>query len=358
MRQTTQRILVTGGAGFIGSHLVRQLLADEATSVINLDKLTYAGHLSSLGSAQSHARHHFVQGDVTDLLLLSKLFTEHQPTAVMHLAAETHVDRSIDQPADFFETNVRGTLTLLEAATAYWEQLSSDGKEAFRFLQVSTDEVFGEVAEGKAFSEATPYAPNSPYAASKAAADHFVRAFHRTYGLPVLVTNSSNNFGPNQLPEKLIPLAIRKALAGEEIPVYGDGRQVRDWLYVRDHVQALQRVLAAGKVGETYLIGSSYQPTNLELLQQICELIDELGDKLPVRPCAKLLTHVTDRPGHDRRYAVDSSKLQSELGWQPQHDFSLSLRETVQWYLTKSAWVAEAVAQLPSQRIGLGSRTN
>lgn len=356
MSQISQRILITGGAGFIGSHLVRALLQSDDTEVINLDNLTYAGHLYSLGSAQANPRHHLVVANVTDQLLLTRLFAVHQPTAVMHLAAETHVDRSIDQPAIFFDTNVNGTVSLLEAATRYWEKLPRAAQAEFRFLHVSTDEVFGEAAEGQEFNEETPYAPNSPYAASKAAADHFVRTYHRTYGLPVLITNSSNNFGPCQLPEKLIPLAIRKALAGEPIPVYGDGQQIRDWLSVQDHVQALQQILASGKIGETYLIGSGHQPTNLELLQQVCGLLDELSAELPVRPCAQLLTHVTDRPGHDRRYAVNAGKLRNELGWQPKHDFALALRETVHWYLTNPDWVAEAVAGLPSERVGLGKR--
>jgi dTDP-glucose 4,6-dehydratase len=346
-------ILITGGAGFIGSHLVRQWLAEEASPVVNLDKLTYAGHLSSLGSALQDARHRFVSGDIADLNLLPSLFAQHRPRGVIHLAAETHVDRSIDRPAVFFETNVQGTFALLEATLQYWQTLNLAERDAFRFLHVSTDEVFGAAGERERFDESSPYAPNSPYAASKAAADHFVRAYHRTYGLPTIVTNSSNNYGSHQSPEKFIPLVICRAMAGRAVPIYGDGLQQRDWLHVEDHCTALRLVLARGKVGETYLVGSGEQPTNLELAKRICNLVDELRPGLPHAPSTSLLTHVPDRPGHDRRYALDASKLRRELAWQPTFDFHTALRETVRWYLEHPEWIAEASAQLPQLRVGI-----
>ena len=344
-----QPVLITGGAGFIGSSLVRQWLTEEASPVVNLDKLTYAGHLASLESARDDARHTFVQGDVADLGLLRELFERHRPRAVLHLAAETHVDRSIDAPAPFFETNVGGAFALLEASLGYWRSLSADERDRFRFLHVSTDEVFGVAAPEVVFTESSPYAPNSPYAASKAAADQFVRAYRQTYGLPTLVAHPSNNYGPYQLPEKLIPLTIVRAAAGEMIPIYGDGGQQREWLHVADHTRALRMILARGRVGESYLIGGGQRPTNLELVREICALIDQRGASPPVRPCAQLLSHVADRPGHDRRYAVDTSKLREELGWLPQIDFSDGLRDTVRWYLRNAAWVAEATAALQAE---------
>jgi dTDP-glucose 4,6-dehydratase len=348
-------VLITGGAGFIGSHLVRQWLAFETSPVVNLDKLTYAGHRSSLGSAIDDPRHSFVQGDVADLNLLHELFAQHRPRAVIHLAAETHVDRSIDQPAEFFETNVQGTFMLLEAALRYWQTLALGVRDRFRLLHVSTDEVFGAAGENEFFREDSPYAPNSPYAASKAAADHFVRTYHRTYGLPTIITNSSNNYGPHQMPEKFIPLTICHALAGQPIPIYGDGLQQRDWLHVEDHAAALRLVLNQGNVGETYLVGSGQQPTNLALAKQICAMVDDLRPGLAHGPCTQLLTHVVDRPGHDRRYAVDASKVQRELAWQPTIDFTTGLCETVRWYLEHPEWIAEAAAKLPTGRVGIKS---
>ncbi|MBS3968004.1 MAG: dTDP-glucose 4,6-dehydratase [Truepera sp.] len=331
--------LVTGGAGFIGSNFVRQCLAEEAgLKLINLDRLTYAGNLDSLAAVRDHPNHLFVNGDIGDRALVKSLLSSHRPEAIVHFAAESHVDRSIDGPADFIETNIVGTFALLEAARSYWYDLDADWRRDFRFLQVSTDEVYGSLGPEGYFTEESPYRPTSPYAASKAASDHLVRAWHHTYGLPVLITNCSNNYGPYQFPEKLIPLMIVKALAGEPLPVYGDGQQVRDWLYVEDHCRAIRSVLQGGRPGQTYNIGGHCEKTNLEVVKTICALLDELVPTSPVLPHAALLTFVEDRPGHDRRYAIDAGKIQRELGWVPQETFATGLHKTIRWYLENRAW--------------------
>jgi dTDP-glucose 4,6-dehydratase len=336
-------ILVTGGAGFIGSNFVLDWLGDPATRdepVLNLDALTYAGNLANLASLQGDARHVFVHGDICDRALLDGLLAQHRPRAVVHIAAESHVDRSIHGPGAFMRTNVEGTFTLLEAARGYWSGLDADARAAFRFLHVSTDEVYGSLAPGEpAFAEDHPYEPNSPYSASKAASDHLVRAWHHTYGLPVLTTNCSNNYGPYHFPEKLIPLMIVNALAGKPLPIYGDGLQVRDWLYVSDHCSAIRTVLARGRVGETYNVGGWNEKPNREIVHTICALLDELRPD-PAGPYTRLITHVTDRPGHDRRYAIDARKIERELGWRPAETFDSGIRKTVRWYLEHADWVA------------------
>ena len=341
-------ILVTGGAGFIGANFILNWLAEERTPVVNLDKLTYAGNLDSLASLRNDARHLFVKGDINDRALVGKLLREHRPQAIVHFAAESHVDRSIHSPADFVQTNVAGTFALLEEARAYWSGLKPHERDRFRFVHISTDEVYGSLgAQDPAFNESTPYTPNSPYAASKAAADHLVRAYHHTYGLPTLTTNCSNNYGPYQFPEKLIPLMILNGIRHEPLPVYGDGLNVRDWLYVEDHCAALRVALSKGRVGETYNIGGRSEKTNLEVVGMICALLD---DARPVHaPHAKLIHFVKDRPGHDRRYAMDSRKLESQLGWQPKESFATGLRRTVAWYLDNMRWV-ENVASGDYQR--------
>ncbi len=355
MAGSSSSILVTGGAGFIGSEFVRQWIAEETSPLINLDKLTYAGHRASLESVEGDARHIFVEEDICDQDLVARLLNEHRPSAIVHLAAETHVDRSIDEPPAFFRTNVLGTCNLLEAATKYWEMLPQTEHDEFRFLHVSTDEVFGSADPDEAFTETTAYAPNSPYAASKAAADHFVRAYHKTYGLPVVTTNCSNNYGPYQFPEKLIPLMTLSAVAGRALPVYGDGQQVRDWIHVEDHVRAIRQVLAEGRIGEVYLIGADCAKTNLEVVTAIANVVDDLRPDLPHRPCAELIAHVEDRPGHDRRYAIDAGKIQRELDWRPRHDFDSGLRKTVNWYLDNSTWLEQVSAQTAiGERLGLG----
>jgi len=333
-----QTLLVTGGAGFIGGNFVLQAVAD-GLRVINLDKLTYAGNRDTLASLDGNPHHLFVQGDIGDRALVGRLLAEHRPDAIVNFAAESHVDRSIDGPAAFVETNVVGTLALLECARDYWRGLEGGAREAFRFLHVSTDEVYGSLGEDGKFTETTPYAPNSPYSASKAASDHLVRAFHHTYGLPTLTTNCSNNYGPYQFPEKLIPLVIQKALAGEPLPVYGDGRNVRDWLYVGDHCAAIRRVLEAGRVGETYNVGGNAERENIEVVKTICALLDERRPLVGGRPRESLITFVKDRPGHDRRYAIDSGKLQRELGWRPMQTFESGIAHTVDWYLDHQRWV-------------------
>jgi dTDP-glucose 4,6-dehydratase len=330
-------LLVTGGAGFIGANFVLQAVAD-GFRVVNLDKLTYAGNLDTLASLQGNPTHTFTQGDIGDRPLISRLLAEHRPDAIVNFAAESHVDRSIDGPAAFVETNVVGTLGLLECARDYWRSLEG-GRDDFRFLHVSTDEVYGSLgAEGK-FTETTPYAPNSPYSASKAASDHLVRAFHHTYGLPVLTTNCSNNYGPYQFPEKLIPLVIQKALAGESLPVYGDGMNIRDWLFVGDHCSAIRRVLDAGQVGETYNVGGNAERTNITVVKTICALLDERRPLADGRKRESLISYVKDRPGHDRRYAIDASKLERELGWKPSQTFESGIAQTVDWYLEHQPWV-------------------
>lgn len=331
-------LLVTGGAGFIGANFVLKAVADGLT-VVNLDKLTYAGNLDTLASLHGNSRHVFAHGDIGDRALVAKLLAEHKPDAIVNFAAESHVDRSIDGPAAFVETNVTGTLGLLECARDYWRSLEGEAREAFRFLHVSTDEVYGTLGETGKFTETTPYAPNSPYSASKAASDHLVRAFHHTYGLPVLTTNCSNNYGPYHFPEKLIPLVIAKALAGEPLPVYGDGRQVRDWLFVTDHCEAIRTVLAKGRVGETYNVGGNSEKQNIEVVQAICALLDARRPREDGKPRSSQITYVADRPGHDRRYAIDASKLKDELGWEPAYTFEQGIAFTVDWYLDNQAWV-------------------
>ncbi len=326
-------ILVTGGAGFIGSNFVLAWLAQSDEPVLNLDALTYAGDLRNLDALRGDPRHAFVHGDVRDRALLDRLLAQHQPRAIVHLAAETHVDRSIDDPSVFVRANVEGTCTLLEAARAHWSGLDPQRRAAFRFLHVSTDEVYGSLAPGDPpFAESHPHRPNSPYAASKAGADHLVRAWHRTWGLPVLVTNCSNNYGPRQYPEKLVPLMIARALAGATLPLYGDGGNVRDWLHVGDHCAALRAVLERGRVGETFNVGAADERTNLEVVRAVCDLLDELRPDAR-GPHRRLVGFVADRPGHDRRYAIDAGKIRRELGWAPRHAFDAGLRETVQWYL-------------------------
>lgn len=334
-------ILVTGGAGFIGANFVLDWLAASGEPVVNVDKLTYAGNLENLASLQGDARHVFVQADIGDSAVIAKLLREHQVRAVVNFAAESHVDRSIHGPEDFIQTNVVGTFRLLEAVRAYWNELPCDAKAGFRFLHVSTDEVYGTLsASDPAFTEDNNYEPNSPYSASKAASDHLVRAWHHTYGLPVLTTNCSNNYGPLHFPEKLIPLMIVNALAGKPLPIYGDGQQIRDWLYVRDHCSAIRRVLEAGKLAETYNVGGWNEKANIDIVKTVCALLDELRPRADGQPYAQQITFVTDRPGHDRRYAIDARKLERELGWKPAETFETGIRKTVQWYLDNPEWVA------------------
>ncbi|MDP2416904.1 MAG: dTDP-glucose 4,6-dehydratase [Hydrogenophaga sp.] len=334
-------ILVTGGAGFIGANFVLDWLAQHDEPVINLDKLTYAGNLETLASLQGDARHLFVHGDIGDAALVSRLLAEHKPRAVVNFAAESHVDRSIHGPEDFIQTNIVGTFHLLESVRAYWGSLPGDEREAFRFLHVSTDEVYGSLGkDDPAFTENHRYEPNSPYSASKAASDHLVRAYHHTYGLPVLTTNCSNNYGPYHFPEKLIPLMIVNALAGKALPVYGDGMQIRDWLYVKDHCSAIRRVLEAGRLGEVYNVGGWNEKPNIEIVNRVCALLDELRPRADGQPYAAQISYVTDRPGHDRRYAIDARKLEAELGWKPAETFETGIRKTVQWYLGNPDWVA------------------
>jgi dTDP-glucose 4,6-dehydratase len=333
-------ILVTGGAGFIGANFVLDWLAQSEESVVNLDKLTYAGNPQTLASVKDDARHIFVQGDIGDSALVDRLLAEHRPRAVLNFAAESHVDRSIHGPEDFVQTNVLGTFRLLESVRGYWSALPADQKAAFRFLHVSTDEVYGSLsATDPAFTEDNKYEPNSPYSASKAASDHLVRAWHHTYGLPVVTTNCSNNYGPFHFPEKLIPLMIVNALAGKPLPVYGDGMQVRDWLYVKDHCSAIRRVLEAGKLGETYNVGGWNEKPNIEIVNTVCALLDELSPRADGQPYKAQISYVTDRPGHDRRYAIDARKLERELGWKPAETFDSGIRKTVAWYLAHGDWV-------------------
>ena len=338
-------ILVTGAAGFIGSNFVLDWLAQSDEPVINLDDLTYAGNLENLASLDGDARHVFVKGSIGDFDLVSKLLAEHQPRAVVNFAAESHVDRSIHGPEDFIQTNIVGTFRLLEAVRAYYGQLEKTAKNEFRFLHVSTDEVYGSLAkDDPAFTETHQYEPNSPYSASKAASDHLVRAYHHTYGLPVLTTNCSNNYGPYHFPEKLIPLVIHNALAGKPLPIYGDGQQIRDWLYVKDHCSAIRRVLEAGKVGETYNVGGWNEKPNLDVVHTLCAILDELSPRADGKPYVEQITYVTDRPGHDRRYAIDATKIERELGWKPAETFETGIKKTVQWYLDNQAWVANVTS--------------
>jgi dTDP-glucose 4,6-dehydratase len=350
-----QTWLVTGGAGFIGGNFVLDAVS-RGIRVVNLDALTYAGNRDTLRSLEGHPQHVFTHGDIGDGTLVANLLATHKPHAVINFAAESHVDRSIDGPAAFVQTNVVGTLALLEAARDYWRGLSGATKKAFRFLHVSTDEVYGSLGDSGRFTEETPYAPNSPYSASKAASDHLVRAFHHTYGFPVLTTNCSNNYGPYQFPEKLVPLIIARALAGEPLPIYGDGRNVRDWLYVSDHCSAIQAVLAGGRVGETYNVGGDAEMQNIDVVHAICTLLDARRPRTDGKPRASQVTYVADRPGHDRRYAIDASKLKRELGWQPAHSFEQGIADTVDWYLAHQDWVQRVLdGSYRLERIGVAA---
>ncbi|HEX4132532.1 MAG TPA: dTDP-glucose 4,6-dehydratase [Pirellulales bacterium] len=347
-------VLITGGAGFIGSNFVRQWLAEEDDALVNVDLLTYAGNLDSLDVAIDDPRHTLVEGDIADGALIAQLLEEHQPRAIVNFAAESHVDRSIDSPGTFVQTNVVGTFRMLEAARHYWASLAEPQRSAFRFLHVSTDEVYGSLGAEGLFTETTPYSPNSPYSASKAASDHFVRAYHHTYGLPTLVTNCSNNYGPYQFPEKLIPLMILNALEGKPLPVYGDGQNIRDWLYVEDHCEAIRTVLGGGTTGETYNVGGNNEQTNLSVVETICDTVDRLRPGLSHAPCRSLITYVRDRPGHDRRYAIDASKIERELGWRPKQDFTSGLLRTVDWYLHNPRWAQRVTSGVyRRERLGL-----
>ena len=338
-------ILVTGGAGFIGANFILDWIAAEGTPVVNLDKLTYAGNPANLAPLKGDARYIFAQGDINDHALVAGLLETHQPRAIVHFAAESHVDRSIHGPGEFVQTNVIGTYSLREEARAYWSALTEPAKSRFRFLHVSTDEVYGSLGgDDPAFSETTAYAPNSPYAASKAGSDHLVRAWHHTYNLPVITTNCSNNYGPLQFPEKLIPLVILNALAGKPLPVYGDGKNVRDWLYVGDHCAGIRAALAKGRLGETYNIGGNSEKTNLEVVHAVCALLDELRPNSLITHYSSLITYVKDRPGHDRRYAINAQKIKQELGWQPRERFEDGIRKTVEWYLKNNDWVRGVVS--------------
>ncbi len=335
-------IFVTGGAGFIGANFVLDWLAQHDEPVVTIDKLTYAGNLANLASLERDPRHHFAQVDICDRAALDRLYADHRPRAVLHFAAESHVDRSIHGPGEFVQTNIVGTFTMLEAARAYWGTLEGEARDAFRFLHVSTDEVYGSLSPtDPAFTETTPYAPNSPYSASKAGSDHLVRAYHHTYGLPTLTTNCSNNYGPYQFPEKLIPLVIANALAGKPLPIYGDGSNVRDWLYVGDHCSAIREVLARGTLGEVYNVGGWNEQNNLSVVKHLCTLLDELSPRADGKSYVDQITFVTDRPGHDRRYAIDARKLERELGWRPAETFETGMRKTVQWYLANGEWVRQ-----------------
>ena len=360
------KILITGGAGFIGSALVRHIIRHTPDAVVNVDKLTYAGNLESLAECSASARYAFVQADICDRAALDLVFAQHQPDAVMHLAAESHVDRSIDGPGDFIQTNIVGSYTLLEATRAYWQALDAARKASFRFHHISTDEVYGDLPHPDAltltqsdlplFTEETSYDPSSPYSASKAASDHLVRAWQRTYGLPVLLTNCSNNYGPYHFPEKLIPLMILNALEGKALPVYGQGQQIRDWLFVEDHARALYTVVTEGRVGETYNIGGHNELKNIEVVRHICALLDELRPRADGQPYATQITHVQDRPGHDMRYAIDASKISRELGWTPQENFASGIRKTVQWYLDNPDWCQRVQdGSYQRERLGVAS---
>ena len=354
-------IFITGGAGFIGSALVHYLIQHTDYSIVNIDKLTYAGHLSSLETILNHPRHTFIQADINDSCLLDKLFKQHQPCGIIHLAAESHVDNAILSPSAFIETNIVGTYTLLEAARTFYSRLDSEKKAEFRFHHISTDEVFGDLEGTTAlFTETTPYAPSSPYSASKAASDHLVRAWHRTYGLPVVLSNCSNNYGPYHFPEKLIPLVILNAIQGNALPIYGKGDQIRDWLFVEDHARALYLVMSEGKVGESYNIGGHNEKTNLEVVKTICTILDQIKPcsentaLLNIQNYAELITFVQDRPGHDKRYAIDAAKIQCELGWKPQETFESGIRKTVEWYLANESWWRRIYdGSYNGQRLGL-----
>lgn len=350
------RILVTGGAGFIGSEVIRLLIRESDASVVNVDKLTYAANLNSLTEVADDPRYHFERVDICDAGEIARVFKQYRPDAAMHLAAESHVDRAIDGPADFIKTNVIGTYVLLETALLYWSELEGERKHAFRLHHVSTDEVFGSAEDGQYFTEDSPYRPNSPYSASKASADHLVRAWHKTYGLPVVMSNCSNNYGPYQFPEKLIPLTILNAIEGEPLPVYGRGENVRDWLYVDDHARALWLILRHGRIGESYNVGGNSERTNLQVVRAICGLLDRLNPEAPHRPHEQLIDFVTDRPGHDLRYAIDRSKIERELGWRPRETFESGLERTVRWYLdNRGWWQGIRASKYWGQRLGLGA---
>jgi dTDP-glucose 4,6-dehydratase len=346
--------LVTGGAGFIGGNFILNLIKTSQAKIINYDKLTYAGNLDTLVSLEKNPYYTFEQGDICDKKKLKNLFGKYKFDKVVHFAAESHVDRSIETPGDFIQTNVVGTYELLEVTHWYWKELSALKKDNFRFLHVSTDEVYGSLGETKLFTEETAYAPNSPYAASKASSDHLVRAYHKTFKLPVLTTNCSNNYGPYQFPEKLLPLMINKALSGKPLPVYGDGKQIRDWLYVEDHCRAILEALEKGTVGQVYNIGGHNEKTNLDVVQTLCHILDEMVPDSPHRPHEKLISFVADRPGHDHRYAIDASKIQNQLGWKPQESFETGLRKTVRWYLNNKAWTERVLSgAYQGERLGL-----
>ena len=351
--------LISGGAGFIGSHFVRLLLEDPNIQVVNLDKLTYAGNLDSLSDVALNPRYTFVQGDIGDRVLVAELLQKYQPATVVNFAAESHVDRSIDGPEAFFETNVMGTLRLMDEVRKWFGTLSSEKKEIFRFLHVSTDEVYGTLDEDGLFTEETSFAPNSPYSASKAASDHLVRAYHHTYGIPVLTTNCSNNYGPYQFPEKLIPLIIQNALAGKDLPIYGDGMQIRDWLYVEDHCRAIRQVIDSGQVGGTYNIGGHNEIPNLKVVEMLCNLLDEFKPRIDGKLYFSQHKFVTDRPGHDRRYAIDASKIASELGWTPEETFETGFRKTVKWYLDNTEWSDRVTSgKYRQERLGMIEEAN
>jgi dTDP-glucose 4,6-dehydratase len=347
-----KKVFITGGAGFIGSAMVRFLVSETDVEVINIDKLTYAGSLLSLGSAADSDQHVFHQEDIADAEVMRSLFRRYKPDMVMHLAAESHVDRSIDDPGEFIRTNVVGTYTLLEAAREYYETMKPGKAETFRFHHISTDEVYGSLEEAGLFTETTRYKPNSPYAASKAGSDHLVRAWHKTYGLPVVISNCSNNYGPYQFPEKLIPLVIRKAVSGEALPVYGKGDNVRDWLYVEDHVRALWKIVCEGVPGEVYNVGGHNEKTNIEVVREICALLDELSPRQDGQPYDEQISFVTDRPGHDQRYAIDAAKIARELQWQPAETFETGMRRTVEWYLANEDWCRAVSGNYSGQRLG------
>ena len=347
--------IVTGGAGFIGSAVVRMIIESSDDIVVNIDKLTYAGNLDSLQPVADNSRYHFVHADICDSKAMAEVFASYQPDAIMHLAAESHVDRSIDGPGDFIQTNIVGSYTLLEAARDYWNGLQAEKKEAFRFHHVSTDEVYGSLDDEGMFLETTPYDPSSPYSASKASSDHLVRAWHRTFGLPVVLTNCSNNYGPYQYPEKLIPLVLQKARAGEALPIYGTGENIRDWLYVDDHARALILVMKQGIAGETYNIGGHNEVTNIDVVRTLCAILDDRDPAKDGKPYAELITYVTDRPGHDMRYAIDASKIQRELGWVPEETFETGLAKTVDWYLNNQQWVDRVLdGSYMGERLGAG----
>ena len=351
----SKTVLLTGGAGFIGSALVRYLIGETDVNVVNLDKLTYAGSRLSIGEADSDPRHHFYQTDICDVDEVRKLIAQYQPDYIMHLAAESHVDRSIDGPGEFIQTNLVGTYNMLQATLEYWQTLPEDRKSAFRFHHISTDEVYGSLGDTGLFTETTRYKPNSPYSASKAGSDHLVRAWNKTFNLPVVTSNCSNNYGPYQFPEKLVPLIVQKALAGEPLPIYGKGDNIRDWLYVDDHVKALWKIVTEGKIGESYNVGGHNEKTNIEVVETMCAILDELRPRNDGEAYADQITFVADRPGHDRRYAIDASKIDDTLGWTPDETFETGFRRTIEWYLDNAEWVEKVSQDYSGQRLGAKS---